>query len=53
MDLIDKSDYKIIDIKIQQYICQHRKEETLTQKTPKNMMSSLNIMIVTHLFCDL
>jgi hypothetical protein len=30
--LIDESDYKIINIKIQQYISQQRKEETLTPK---------------------
>ncbi len=30
--MIDESDYKIINIKIQQYISQQRKEETLTPK---------------------
>ncbi len=30
--MIDESDYKIIDIQIQQYISQQRKKKTLTQK---------------------
>jgi hypothetical protein len=30
MDLIDESNYKIIEIQIQQYISEHIKEETLT-----------------------